>query len=186
MAFDILAILSKVPKKQKIAILDWPPIPQGATVQKNGKYLRISNCHDHDLSTSSGAIPYHRFVLYEKLGRPASSNCWHCGYELPWVAPSEEADPFKFFRLVINADHLDSNPSNNHIENLVPSCWWCNLNRSWAEPHIEFWAKWRRWMADVPPQFRPDIRRFTEDFGFNLVRRPADDPVKVNGSRWDV
>jgi len=163
----------KASGKQKIIVLDWPPIPQDARVYKRGRYLRLRNCHDHELSTRTGEMSYARFVLYEKLGKPTRSKCWHCGYELPWVLPPGKVHYLYVQFYVLRTCHLDLDPANNQLENLVPSCWWCWVNRSWAEQHVEFWVKWRRWLAQVPPAERLDLRMFTTVSGFSLVGRPT-------------
>ena len=161
MPIDIASILKHAPKKQTITVPDWPPLPSGATIQRKGEYLCVVGAIGHPLVSSANyRMPYHRFVLYESLGQPDCSRCLHCGYLLPWKTTMSPA-----VYHVACADHLDSNKGNNAPANLAPSCWWCNANRSWAEAYPEFWANWRRWLADVPPAMRPDIRKFAKDFG---------------------
>lgn len=136
---------------------------------KHGEYLRITNAFGHPLSDAKGNIPYHRFVLYEKLGQPDATKCHWCGYILCWKTGLSEA-----YLYVVNADHLDSNKSNNDPSNLVPTCWWCNSNRSWAEAFPEFWSNWRRWMKDVPPAVRPKLAVIASEQGFGPFAEPKE------------
>ena|ERR1019366_6813204 len=133
--------------------------PPGSMVVKNGKYLRIINAEGYPISSLRGRIPYHRFVLFEKLGKPDATRCNWCGYVLPWTSTAMSS-----MFLVINADHLDGDTHNNQPENLVPSCAWCNANRSWAEQYPEFWSNWRRWMKHVPPMCRPNLAEIASEF----------------------
>lgn len=141
-------------------------IPEGAKLvkntTKNRSYLRIENCPNHPLSTFKGTIPYHRYVLYESLGKSDGAKCHWCGYLLPWKTSLMHASVH-----VINADHLDNDPANNDPDNLVPACHWCNANRTWAEAHPDFWQNWRQWLAHVPPAFRPNLATIAEDFGID-------------------
>jgi hypothetical protein len=134
------------------------PIPEGSRIERNGKYLRIANCHCHPLASESGNIPYHRFVLYHSLGKPDVTPCHWCGYFLPWKTTQGHA-----LGSVVNVDHLDADTNNNSPENLAASCWWCNANRIWAEKHPHFWQQWRKWMRDVPPVHRPNLRNIAAD-----------------------
>lgn len=139
---------------------DAPPIPEGASLQRHNEYLRVVNAEGHPLAGHKGTMPYHRFVCFESMGRPEASACVHCGYVLPWKSSMV---PPQYF--VVNVDHLDGDKSNNDPANLAPSCWWCNANRSWAESAPDFWKKWRKWMADVPPFHRPNLVLIAPDFG---------------------
>ena len=147
----------------KYSILLPVPLPDGATVSKKGDYLVVNNANGHPIAGLRGAIPYHRFVLYESLGRPEFTKCSWCGYVLPWKTTISSAVCH-----VVNADHLDGDKTNNAPQNLVPSCSWCNKNRNWAEPHKIFWNKWREWMRDVPPFARPDLIEIARDFGIDV------------------
>jgi hypothetical protein len=42
------------------------------------------------------------------------------------------------------------------------------MNRKWAESYPDFWQKWRKWLKDVPPAYRPDLREIAMDFGISL------------------
>lgn len=149
------------------------PLREGWSIQRNGKYLKVVNVSDHPLADRKGGMPYHRFVLYEKLKSPAGAACAWCGYLLPWKLDLSMSNLH-----VINADHLDGNPENNSPENLVPACWWCNINRSWAESYPDFWYKWIRWMASVPPAVRPNLVEIALDFGIEAF--PKNEPDSTN------
>jgi len=136
---------------------------QNLKIQKNGAYLRLVDMHDHPIAGRSGKIPYHRYVLYEKLERPQTSDCHWCGFPLLWKTNL----PSPYIHIV-NADHVDGDPSNNDPENLVASCCWCNMNRSWAEQYPEFWENWRKWLKCVPPSMRPNLAEIATDFGINV------------------
>lgn len=89
----------------------------GYSVTKEG-YKILSMQYEHPLAIQ-GYVAEHRVVLYEKIG-PGPHLChWGCGKLLEWGG-----------REGIFADHLDSDPTNNSPENLVPSCNSCNWNRS--------------------------------------------------------
>jgi hypothetical protein len=135
-------------------------LPEGASLHKCGDYLRINNAFCHPISNRSGSIPFHRFILFEKMGRPSHSACQWCGYVLPWKTTLAQAQS-----LVVNADHLNGIKSDNNPDNLVPSCGWCNVHRNWAELHDEFWGAWRKWLKDVPPNFRPNLVDIAHDNG---------------------
>jgi hypothetical protein len=141
-------------------------LPHGSKIVRSRNYLRLVNADGHPIASHTGIIPYHRFVLYESLGRPDCSRCLHCGHILPWKTT---ISPVVYH--VVCADHLDGNTKVNVNQNLAPSCWWCNANRSWAESYPEFWSNWRRWLADVPPAMRPDIRKFASDFGITIEKK---------------
>lgn len=118
-------------------------------------YYRINDMEGHFLADRNGTIPLHRFVCWQFSSTKRHASCYHCGYVLPWKSSLTPANVH-----VINVDHLDNDNSNNDPSNLVASCWWCNTNRSWAEEHPQFWAFMRKVFAEVPPQYRPDIRPF--------------------------
>jgi hypothetical protein len=133
-------------------------------ITKNGRYWRVTANPDHPLAGFKGLIPLHRLVCWEAHGKPKNSDCVWCGFSLPWKTT---IGGYQY--AVVNVDHLDSNPSNNLAENLVPSCAWCNSNRQWAEKHPKFWSDWRRWMKDVPPAFRPNLIKIAQEFGLDVT-----------------
>jgi hypothetical protein len=113
----------------------------------------------HPLATRNGLVPRHRIVCWSALGRPQNSPCHWCGYVLPWKISDPPPPGYVFryaSRYVINVDHVNGTPGDDRRENLVPSCWWCNINRSWlpkAAP--KEWDRLRRLLGPVPPWQRP-------------------------------
>lgn len=138
------------------------PIQSGLKFEKHGNYLRLVSMHDHPISCINGTIPYHRYLLYEAMGRPNSSECHWCGHPLLWK--SNLPHPVCH---IVNVDHLDFDPQNNDLENLVCSCMWCNANRGWAEKHEIFWSLLRKWMKSIPPGMRPNPIEIARDLGIN-------------------
>ena len=131
-------------------------LPENAVIVQHAKgYYRLNNMYGHYLADNNGTIPLHRYVCYVTSASNSHEKCYHCGYSVPWKSSLRPANVH-----VVNVDHLDNDNSNNKPSNLVFSCWWCNANRSWAEEHPQFWAFMRKVFAEVPPQYRPDIRPF--------------------------
>jgi hypothetical protein len=142
-------------------------LPEGWALYKNGKYLVIEKAHGHPIAGRLGRIPYHRFVLFEHLRRPKTSDCFWCGITLPWRVEMAHS-----VYHVVNVDHVDGDTNNNELGNLVASCAWCNTNRSWAEAHDEFWGNWRHWLREVPPVYRPNLIDIAKDCGIDAGIAP--------------
>ena len=151
------------------------PLPEGAGIQRKGRYLSITNAHGHFLAGLVGRIPYHRYVLHEKLGRPTSSECHWCGFPQPWKSRLTG-----YSQHSINADHVDGDTTNNRPSNLVPSCGWCNMNRSWAQKYELFWGQWRRWMKDVPPALRPQLIAIGKELGLETPSPESSESTKTS------
>jgi hypothetical protein len=81
---------------------------------------------DHPLSRSDGTIFRHRALVYDLIG-PGGHSCTHCGIYVTWDFSCPEKGS-----LVV--DHLDWNPSNNELSNLVVSCQPCNSKRRKPKP----------------------------------------------------
>ena len=136
-------------------------LPDDCMVEKNGRYYRIKNMvHPLMANGKRRHVPLHRYVLFEHAKRPTHAACHWCGYVLPWMSSLVPV-----VQHVVNVDHLDADTENNEALNLVPSCYWCNTNRSWAENHPEFWRLWRKWMKDVYPASRPNLIEIAADHG---------------------
>lgn len=79
----------------------------------------------HPLASTDGRIQRNRLTLYEKIGT-GSHKCNWCPRIVQWysgVLAGRIPDDY------LISDHLDRNPRNDVQENLVPSCWRCNLFR---------------------------------------------------------
>jgi hypothetical protein len=87
----------------------------------------------HPLAGADGRVLAHRFALYEHIGDGAHPCHW-CKTSLNWGTYSRKGKRATNDLIV---DHLDSNPRNNSISNLVPACQRCNalrgLIRRWQE-----------------------------------------------------
>lgn len=101
--------------------------PKGTGVnryQKPNGYWAV-RMYGHPLAApSSGLVYQHRLALYEAIGA-ADHPCHWCGKVVRWLAIPR-----------LEADHLDSDRSNNEPANLVPACRSCNalrgLTTRWA------------------------------------------------------
>lgn len=82
---------------------------------------------NHPIANPSGITRYHRIVLFDKIG-PGEHPCFHCGKLVTW----ETSYPSNLNGLVV--DHLDWDKSNNHPDNLVPSCNSCNVSSARRKP----------------------------------------------------
>lgn len=89
------------------------PNPNGY-VRDNGYVVRYNK--NHPVANKDGKVYVHREVLYNAIGEGPHLCHWDCGTELRW-------------RDNLTVDHLDSNKTNNSLENLVPSCPNCNYTR---------------------------------------------------------
>jgi hypothetical protein len=77
--------------------------------------------------TDDGRVPLHRMLFLNAHG-PGPHPCHWCGTSVV-ATPGART---KQGALVV--DHLDDDPSNNAIDNLVPSCHRCNCTRSGPPP----------------------------------------------------
>lgn len=79
----------------------------------------------HPIAPVSGLILVSRLTLYNKLGG-GPQTCHWCNRIVLWTDPtwtSQRANN----RLVV--DHVDNNPENDDVTNLVPACYGCNISR---------------------------------------------------------
>jgi hypothetical protein len=142
-----------------------PTIPGDWGVEKSGGYFKLTNAHGHPIASTAGKIPYHRYLAFNKYGADIESNvpCHWCGYEIPWKhSGSCSNDQYKH---VVNVDHVDADNTNNDLENLVASCFWCNRSRSLAQFNPLFWETWREFCATTPPEDRPNLKRLAIELG---------------------
>lgn len=97
--------------------------PNGAGWSSHG--YRVLSDPDHPLATRIGRVFEHRKVLYAKIG-PGEHPCHWCSKPVSWDRKENAGE----FTLI--TDHLDEDTLNNAPENLVPSCWKCNVGRGKA------------------------------------------------------
>ena len=74
----------------------------------------------HPLANKRGVVAMHRRILYDKIG-PGEHHCHWCDRSIIWSR--------KLHGNSIYVDHLDDHWDHNGEENLVPSCYVCNLHR---------------------------------------------------------
>lgn len=79
----------------------------------------------HPLAMNNGRVAVHRLNLYEKIG-PGEHPCHWCGRVVEWQAKGSRQSRNQ--RTLIS-DHVDGKSTNNHPDNLVPSCHGCNVLR---------------------------------------------------------
>jgi hypothetical protein len=96
------------------------PRPQQIT-SRTGRVDLVVYDAGHPLASTGGRIYLAKKVLWDSLGRPFSSNCIWCGWEIWWrpIPP----------RLLAQTDHLNGISTDNRPQNLAPSCYWCNTRR---------------------------------------------------------
>lgn len=98
--------------------------PVGHYIDKDG-YRWLTMQQGHPLAGGSGGLAEHRKVLYEKIG-PGEHSCHWCGKSLGWGTIHG-----------IIADHLDGDILNNDPNNLVASCFSCNMLRAIGRLRID-------------------------------------------------
>lgn len=97
---------------------------------KDKPYIRIADydaivgptARAHPASDKIGCLLVHRQVAYDYYG-PGAHNCYWCGVDIEWLFGE------RVQRGKIVVDHLNGDGHDNRIENLVLSCFICNLNR---------------------------------------------------------
>lgn len=101
------------------------PCAYAGLTKKDNKTRRMLRLPQHPLATKNGYVAEHRKILYDSIGSGPHACRW-CRREVRWLVRSK-CKP-EDGELVV--DHLDNNPLNNSLENLVPSCQPCNGVRS--------------------------------------------------------
>jgi hypothetical protein len=100
----------------------------------------------HPLANKDGWVAEHRLVLYNHNGAH-DQPCYWCGWVLPWRADG--------YKTCVNVDHLNERRDDNDVRNLVPSCWNCNVNRSWSRVAPTMWRRYVNEHAHLDPNERP-------------------------------
>jgi hypothetical protein len=93
---------------------------RGVYVDAHG-YRILTSKQGHPLASRNGEVKEHRAILYDRIG-PGVHHCHWCDRLIEWLSSDRSTD--------LCVDHLDDNKVNNDPENLVPSCFLCNWNRT--------------------------------------------------------
>lgn len=93
---------------------------------RRATYARVYK-PDHPVAPPSGHVRVNRVALYEKIGHGPHSCEW-CGKSIRWSNSGKVTGDY------LVADHIDGDPSNNSMGNLVPACNPCNSTRSRGGP----------------------------------------------------
>ncbi|TKT03424.1 HNH endonuclease [Streptomyces lasalocidi] len=110
------------PEKYEAAQREWRAENEGRTytdVDGYTKYVGFA----HPIATPSGITPYHRVVLFDKIG-PGEHECHWCGKSVSWAIRFQDD-----YERGLVVDHVNGIKNDNRPENLVPSCQRCNTVR---------------------------------------------------------
>lgn len=83
-------------------------------------YVVLTGLQDYVLSDKNGHLTEHRKVLFDSIGL-GDHPCHWCGKLVNWQTED--------FNYKLHVDHLNEDKIDNRIENLVPSCFVCNIHR---------------------------------------------------------
>ena len=92
--------------------------------QQNRKARQIIYEPSHPLTGKNGYLSLSRFLLFNKIG-PSPHKCNWCKRTIHWIIGKRQTGTNALI-----VDHVNSNPKNNDIKNIVPSCQSCNTKRS--------------------------------------------------------
>lgn len=84
---------------------------------------RMRRAPNHPIAPPSGIAAISRMALYDSIG-PGPHPCHWCQIPVDWKLGAGVRDP-----LALLVDHLDHDPTNDDLSNLVPSCNPCNSHR---------------------------------------------------------
>lgn len=126
------------------------PLPLGTERTDDRGYVWVK-APDHPLAHITGSrrgwVRRHRQRLYDSCNG-APQKCVYCEYHLEWRG---------HFSRCINVDHFNEVKGDDRIENLFPSCYWCNLFKSgWPLTFEEHWRAIHRF-AHLEPWVRPSM-----------------------------
>jgi hypothetical protein len=91
--------------------------------RKAGLRYRKEKAIGHPIAPKSGNLAVARRMLYDEIG-PGPHPCHWCNKAVDWNPGKGVSDV-----TTLLVDHLDHDPTNDVIENLVPSCNHCNAHR---------------------------------------------------------
>jgi hypothetical protein len=123
-------------------------LPVGTERQESDGYWIVKQ-PDHPLAYATGGrkgwVFRHRMMLFDHVnGR--QQRCVYCEYSLPWQGGWKNS---------INVDHFNEIKGDDRIENLHPSCYWCNLLKSgWPLTFEEHWRAIQQY-GHIAPVDRP-------------------------------
>jgi len=143
--------------------------PQGHNM---GDGYKRKSAPNHPLAMANGNIQIHRQKLWDHLhpNQPdpfeTFDHCHWCGWQIPWRTHHHPQ-----WKHSINVDHLDSNRTNNNIDNLTPSCGWCNNNRHWLSKDPIFQVVFKA-QQQQPPQHRTNPTRLANQITGTAYTKP--------------
>jgi hypothetical protein len=138
-------------------------LPIGTERENNG-YVLVKQ-PDHPLAFQNsgrrGWVPRHRLRYYDHV-QGEEQRCHYCGYgPLPWQG---------HYRLAINIDHINETKGDDRLENLRPSCFWCNLLKSgYPLTHDEHQAAIQRWKHHHPNDRPSPMTILVEEWGIGVI-----------------
>ena len=90
---------------------------------KEGVRYRQTRAPGHPIAPPSGVLATARVILYDAIGA-GPHQCHWCEKQIDWLPGLG----LKSANSIV-VDHLDHDPTNDVVENLVPSCNACNAHR---------------------------------------------------------
>lgn len=120
------------------------------------KRKRLPN---HPLATTNGDVAIHRQTLWDHLhpDHPdpyeTYDRCHWCNWPQYWR--TFQTIYGQASNSCINVDHLNGDKTNNTINNLVPSCSWCNTNRTKLQQQL--FQTIANLYSQTPPKKRPSL-----------------------------
>jgi hypothetical protein len=113
----------------------------------------------HPLAVTGGCVYVHRQTLWDYLHPhhpdpyETYDRCYWCNWPQYWR--TIQTTHGQSSMTSINVDHVDGDPTNNSITNLVPSCFWCNTNRTKLKQQL--FQTIANLYSQTPPKKRPAL-----------------------------